>query len=82
MTQTTLAILDKLARLLDYPQSDFSQDVKQSLEALKAEYPEAAKLLAVFAEQLDTQELTGWEETYTATFDFNTECALEVGCNF
>jgi len=72
-------ILPAFSRLLDYPGERTLESAEFLYVALQEEQPDAAGAIAEFgrfAEQCGPYEL---QETYTATFEINPPCALDIG---
>jgi nitrate reductase delta subunit len=70
---------DLAAGLLLYPGPGYHTQVARCGQAFAAVFPEAADLLAGFAEAIDKLALEEVEELFTRTFDLNPACALEIG---
>ena len=73
------AIYSYLAKAIDYPAADFRQLVIDCGSALSAHFPEAAARYQPFREFVAGAEEARLEEAYTATFDVNAVCHLDVG---
>ncbi len=71
--------LRSLSGLLSYPNEQTIEAAELLYIILQGELPEAASCIAEFGEFLDTHELWQVEEAFSATFDVNSECALEIG---
>jgi nitrate reductase delta subunit len=69
----------QLARLFEYPGEDYFADVREGLEAMNAEEPEAARLLAEFSSAIESTDTYELQELFTRTFDLNPACTLEIG---
>jgi nitrate reductase delta subunit len=65
--------------MLRYPRAGWIGWLSRSREALRAMDSPAAAPLDSFAEQVQGLSLEQLQELYTATFDLNPICALEVG---
>ncbi len=76
---TTCTLYDDLAGLLAYPDEGYRERLERCRQALAEHFPEAAALLARFAERTAGLRPEEFEELYTHTFDLNPVCALEVG---
>lgn len=81
-----LAHYELLAALFDYPGADYPTRVRQALERLEGEYPEAGAQLAAFARALPESDGTLSEEAldevqeiFTRTFDVQSITTLGVG---
>ncbi len=71
--------LRALSGLLCYPDEQTIEAAELLYIILQGELPEAAKSISEFGAFLDSHELWQVEETFSATFDVNSECALEIG---
>ncbi len=69
---------DALSRLFTYPDAGYAEKVEGCRQAWAA-YPEVSARLAEFAGRIHGVSSEALEEAYTATFDLNPACALEVG---
>ncbi len=69
---------DALSRLFTYPGQDYGGRAEDCRQAWAAQ-PAVAALLAAFAEGIRGRSSEALEEAYTATFDLNPACALEIG---
>jgi nitrate reductase delta subunit len=70
---------DLLASLLRYPGEQYLSKAVLCLEVLAESDPEAAVSLGEFLEQTRSLTLEVLQELYTATFDLDPACSLEVG---
>ncbi|MCC6421567.1 MAG: nitrate reductase molybdenum cofactor assembly chaperone [Gemmataceae bacterium] len=77
--ETTCDLYDALAGLLAYPDGDFAVRLQRCRERLAGRFPEAAGLLARFAERMGGLNIGELEELYTRTFDLDPVASLEVG---
>ena len=68
-----------LAALLRYPGEGYRDAAELCFEALSDNYPEAALLLGEFLERTRDCAVEDLQALYTATFDLDPKCALEVG---
>lgn len=68
-----------LADTLSYPTSDYPKIVDKCETSLKTDFPEAVCHFTEIAKFASTAEFALIEETYTATFDVNAVCYLDVG---
>lgn len=75
----TTALFDALAQFLGYPTVELLSAVPEAVSNLKTLYPSALPSFRIFCDWLDTTPLSRQEEAYTHAFDFNQECALEIG---
>ncbi len=68
---------DDLKTLLDYPNAQNQERIQEACHRLKQEMPSATVLLNQFL----MQSMSGpeMEEEYIRAFDFNPDCALEIG---
>lgn len=71
--------LDRLARLLAFPRQDVAPLARECATALAEWYPEAADAVASFSAFAARTPLSTLQEAYTATFDFDPDCSLELG---
>ncbi len=71
--------LRALSGLLCYPDEQTIEAAELLYIILQGELPEAAKCISEFGAFLDSHELWQVEEVFSATFDVNSECALEIG---
>ncbi|MBI3934542.1 MAG: molecular chaperone TorD family protein [Acidobacteria bacterium] len=78
MTNQT-RLYDLLARLLSYPQPDYSAIVRECQELLQISLPDNPQILQSFSSQVQSSRLEELEELFTRTFDLNPLCSLEVG---
>ncbi len=72
------AQFDALSRLFTYPDAGYAEMLESCRQAW-AICPETAARLAEFAGRIHGLSSEALEEAYTATFDLNPACALEVG---
>lgn len=70
---------DLLATLLRYPVDGYLDTARLCSEALSRNDHEAAMFLTRFLAQTRDLSVEGLQELYTATFDLDPKCALEVG---
>ncbi|MFO0903240.1 MAG: nitrate reductase molybdenum cofactor assembly chaperone [Pirellulales bacterium] len=71
--------LHAFRRLLDYPSEQTVEACELLYIILQSELPEAAREISRFGAWLEGTAPWEWEEAYTATFDVNPACALEIG---
>jgi nitrate reductase delta subunit len=74
----TTNLLDPLADLLSYPCGPLHAQVERCLAALDPA-DAAAAALQRFEQQTDALSLTDLQEQYTAVFDMNPACTLDLG---
>jgi nitrate reductase delta subunit len=72
-------LYDLLAQLVSYPDADYARRLRRCRELVAAEMCEAAHWLDRFAQEIASRIASGFEELFTATFDLNPVCSLEVG---
>jgi nitrate reductase delta subunit len=68
-----------LAALLRYPEDGYTDAAELCSEALSKNDREAAMLMGQFLAQTRDFSVEELQELYTATFDLDPKCALEVG---
>lgn len=68
-----------LARLLDYPAAGFCEAVEEWVSQIRAECPEAGKVLEPFLAYCAEHTAEEMEELYCITFDNSQTAALEIG---
>lgn len=73
------ALYDELAGLLAYPGEDCAQRASRCAVALALFEPEAAARMEEFHQRIAGLSTEALQEQYTATFDLNPACSLEVG---
>ena len=71
--------LELLARVLDYPHDGTSRLADTAAERLAGDPPELADALRALAAWLATTPLGAAEERYTALFDLDPICTLDLG---
>jgi len=73
--------LATLAKLLDYPQQDYTVLVRSAAERLAgdASNAQAAEALNEFCVQIEQLSVAEQQELFTQTFDFDPDAALEIG---
>lgn len=69
----------QFARLFDYPDANLSHRIEECAAELKTVCPEAARLLETFQHSERKLGITALQEAYTATFDLQPECTLNLG---
>lgn len=72
-------IFQALAKLFSYPDERTIEASELVYVALRDDLPEAARALSQFGAIVEQCSLSELEEAFTATFDVNPACALEVG---
>jgi nitrate reductase delta subunit len=70
---------DRLAALLRYPGEGYQRAAERCVEALSESDSEAASLLGKFLERTQDCPVEELQALYTATFDLDPACSLEVG---
>ena len=78
MTGNAVEVLGTLAELLAYPSGPLEARVKRCLSALDPA-DDAAAALRRFEQGVDGLSLTDLQEQYTAVFDLNPACTLDLG---
>jgi nitrate reductase delta subunit len=68
-----------LAAVLRYPEEEYSNATERCFEALAGSDPEVALLLGKFLGQTRECSVEELQSLYTATFDLDPVCSLEVG---
>ncbi|MGD9858083.1 MAG: nitrate reductase molybdenum cofactor assembly chaperone [Planctomycetaceae bacterium] len=71
--------LKRFCALLSYPGAQTGEACELLYVILQSELPAAARNIAQFGVYLERHALWEVEEAYTATFDVNPACALEIG---
>jgi len=69
----------QFAQLLDYPDAGLSQRIQESIAELETISPEVASLLERFQRSQQNLGIARLQEAYTATFDLQPECTLNLG---
>ncbi len=72
-------VMHAFARLLTYPHEYTAQTAELLYVVLHDEIPDAADDISQFGRFIEQHSIWEVEEAFTATFDVNPECALEVG---
>lgn len=67
------------AQTLDYPGPNLPAWVEECAAELKAPFPKAAKVFEDFHQSQRNLGMTRLQEVYTATFDLQPECTLNLG---
>ncbi len=78
-TQTTIAVFELLAHLIDYPMPDVFVHVHQCAAALKMQRSHAARHMAQFRLFVEQAEISKLEELYASTFDLKPVCYPYIG---
>lgn len=78
MTGGNIGVLDALADLVRYPHEALDECASRSLAVLDPADPAVAALQR-FAQHVAAMPLLELQEHYTAVFDFDPACALEIG---
>jgi nitrate reductase delta subunit len=68
-----------LVTLLRYPEDGYKRDAERCCGFFAANHPQMEAPLSQFFEQTSTLTLEDLQALYTATFDLNPLCSLEVG---
>ena len=68
-----------LRPLLRYPRAGWIGELARCRATLRPIHPQATLLVDAFAERVENLNLEQLQELYTATFDLNPVCTLEVG---
>ncbi|MBI2186031.1 MAG: molecular chaperone TorD family protein [Acidobacteria bacterium] len=80
MTAALATTCEALAALVAYPRADYATRVAACREALvAADAGQAIGHLDAFASRIDGSTLEEMQERFTATFDLNPACTLDVG---
>lgn len=72
-------IVRAFSRLLDYPDERTLESAEFLYVALQKELPEAAGAMSEFGRFAEQRELHELQEAFTATFEINPPCALDIG---
>ncbi len=79
MTAGLRDALERVSRLLRYPDAGYRAALRDALAAVTAAAPAAGAELARFARLVEDRSDTELQELFTRTFDLNPLAALEVG---
>lgn len=79
MSQSLVAVLDRLGAVLAYPRDGYRANVDECRKVLASGVSEAAGAMDSFCEAIADLDQTELEELYTRSFDLNPVCTLEVG---
>lgn len=81
MTTKNALLYDNLTLLIQYPDKDYQDKLKACQGVLHSTVPATVKMekLDEFVTYALAQRTTDLEEMYTRTFDFDPDCALELG---
>lgn len=66
---------ESVAQLFEYPRAEYCEHLRCGIDAVGGSAP----ALAEFAAQTQGHSISEIEELYTATFDLNPACTLEIG---
>lgn len=72
-------VLDLMAEMLEYPQSDLTEPVRECQGLVSLDNPEAAAHLGEFHDFVAATPLGRLQEVYTGTFDLNAACDPYLG---
>ncbi len=67
------------AHLLDYPDPSLPGRIEECAAEFKVAFPKAAKVFEAFQHSQQKLGMTRLQEVYTATFDLQPECTLNLG---
>ena len=70
---------NEIIRLVQYPCSRYFEAVSQCVAEIERENPPEGLLLRKFAGDVRAKSQEELEEIFTATFDLDPDCALEIG---
>lgn len=70
---------EQLAAILEYPENDVQTSIAECLSLLRSHYPEAKSYMEDFSNYSGSVNLTSLQELYSATFDLNAVCTLNIG---
>ena len=74
-----LAHYHSVADLFEYPDLEYPQRVRKTIDLLDGNYPEAVAELERFLELLPRQDLRTMRELFTRTFDVQSATTLDIG---
>lgn len=77
--ESILTALEYLATFIDYPTSISHNRIPDDCCHIIDRFPQLTTHLEAFAEYARQCQLSELEEQYTKTFDFDPDCALELG---
>lgn len=80
MGEVDRRMLELFAEVLDYPEVEIAEAACECEQAVRAEVPEAAALLAEFRAFAAERPLGELQELYTAAFDLDTLSDLDATC--
>jgi len=69
----------QLAKLINYPQSDFKELTNFIIDTLSIGHPEVGEYLQSYKDAIEQLDLDQIREAYTTTFDLQQVCSLDVG---
>ena len=74
-----MSLYFQFAQLLDYPDASLPKRVEQCAAELKGVFLQAARLLEDFQHSQQEFAIARLQEAYTATFDLQPDCTLNLG---
>ena len=74
-----MSIYLQFAQLFDYPDHNLPRQIEECAAELKGTLPQAARLLEEFQHSQQKLGISHLQEAYTATFDLQPECTLNLG---
>lgn len=75
----TTYLYECFAEILDYPQSNIRERIENCIREVQDQYSDVEKYITEFAQFVQSVELEKLQEVYTATFDLNPVCTLDIG---
>lgn len=78
-TLESTTVFDCLKSLIDYPTQDNHQRLQDACQRIRREFPFAEEPLERFLAEASSRTPEAMEEEYIRVFDFNPDCALEIG---
>lgn len=79
MINKNITHYEKLAKLFQYPESDYKQKVKEAGTVLRDFYPETLTMFKEFSNFVSNSTLDAITEIFTRTFDVQAITTLDVG---
>ncbi len=79
MSNEIKTVLDDLAGFIGYPTPESLAQVPEACRLIVDRFPQLAIPLNTFSEYVQQHSITELEEQYTRSFDFDPDCALELG---
>ena len=73
------ALWDRMAAVFRYPDGTYLKAAQECRQAVSATEPDVAALFDCFLDEMKSLSSEAQQEIFTATFDLNPSCALEVG---